>query len=211
MAFVHSPLSVKAAVEDDEWQGRKATAQWTVPSAVFSSPNTDEVTVTFAAPGTYVAELTVFDGEFTVTDSINITVQPRPFDMWRQTHFSVEELLDSQVSGTWSDPDRDVIPNFHEYFFGRDPGRSDSASPLTIELHEGKLRVSWTQLAVVPDAVVTPQMAFRIDDVWFDAPELFEVNETPLPGGQLKIVTVTVGEDATAAKSTFVRIAISQP
>lgn len=174
-------------------------------------PNGDEVSVTFAAPGTYVAELTVSDGEFTVTDSISITVQPRPFDTWRPTHFSVEELQDSQVSGSWSDPDRDGIPNFHEYFFDRDPKRLDSASPFTIELYEGNLRVTWTQLAVVPDALVKPQIAFRIDDLWFDAPELFQVSETPLPGGRSKIITVTAGQDSTTETSRFVRIAITPP
>jgi len=57
-----------------------------------------------------------------------------PFEAWRQTHFSADELADDSISGALADPDGDSVVNLMEYALALDP-REPGSEHLPIGSH----------------------------------------------------------------------------
>lgn len=60
------------------------------------------------------------------TPSATVTVQDKPYDTWRFTHFTTEELADTTISGAAADPDADGQTNLLEYALNADPKAADA-------------------------------------------------------------------------------------
>ncbi|HEX6811551.1 MAG TPA: hypothetical protein VF384_08005, partial [Planctomycetota bacterium] len=77
-AVITSPAHVAGIVSDDGLPGGPMTIQWSMVSgpgsATFTAPTQAVTDVSFSAPGTYVCQLSAFDGEFTGTDTVVVTV-----------------------------------------------------------------------------------------------------------------------------------------
>lgn len=72
--LIDTAFNLNGVVSDDG-VAEPLTVTWTaVPEALFADPASASTTATFAAPGEYVLTLTASDTEFTVTDTVVITV-----------------------------------------------------------------------------------------------------------------------------------------
>jgi hypothetical protein len=84
--------------------------------------------------------------------SATATIQDKPFDAWRFTHFTTEELTDIAVSGDSADPDSDGLPNLLEYALGAVPKSSDAVTHTPMAgMEEGYLTLSYTRPNTVTD------------------------------------------------------------
>ena len=73
--------SLLGRVQDDGLpEGSTPTVQWSrvagTPGVVFANPNSASTTATFPGPGAYTLRLTASDGAFTVSDDVNVVVNP---------------------------------------------------------------------------------------------------------------------------------------
>ena len=79
--FPLKEIEIYGAVVDDGWP-EPPTIDWTVLSGpgevTFGSPTTPQTTVVLGAAGTYVFQLSTFDGELTSTDQLTVTVEEPP-------------------------------------------------------------------------------------------------------------------------------------
>lgn len=84
--------------------------------------------------------------------SATATIQDKPFDAWRFTRFTTEELTDTAVSGDSGDPDADGLPNLLEYALGADPKSSDAVVHTPAAgIDDGHLTLSYTHSATATD------------------------------------------------------------
>ncbi|MDI9382948.1 MAG: lamin tail domain-containing protein [Verrucomicrobiota bacterium] len=93
------------------------------PGIVEFSPSDSPATIIgFSQPGTYLLRLTVNDGEYSVSDQVQVTVTSTdPFTQWMLTHFSSEELADPDLGGSDADPDGDGFTNREEFLANTNP------------------------------------------------------------------------------------------
>jgi len=74
-----------------------------------------------------------------------------PFDAWRQTCFTAEQLTNAAVSGATADPDHDGLNNQQEYWAGTDPTNALSRltlyAPTNNIAAEGQYVVRWQSVA----------------------------------------------------------------
>jgi hypothetical protein len=81
-----------------------------------------------------------------------VTIQDKPFDAWRSTRFTTEELADSAISGDSADPDADGLSNLLEYALGAAPKTADSSthSP-SAGIDSGRLTLVYTSPSATTD------------------------------------------------------------
>ncbi|WP_367871949.1 FAD-dependent oxidoreductase [Luteolibacter sp. Populi] len=92
--------------------GIASAALQVVPLADSLAEGTEDLVISLAADPAYrLGELA------TETISIGDT----PFDQWRHSRFSSEQLADPTISGPDADPDKDGTSNLLEFFAGGDP------------------------------------------------------------------------------------------
>ena len=83
-----------------------------VPLADVLAEGSEDLTLSLEADPAYrLGELTT--GTLAILDA--------PFDQWRHSRFSPEQLADPEVSGPEADPDKDGTNNLLEFFSGGDP------------------------------------------------------------------------------------------
>jgi hypothetical protein len=58
-------------------------------------------------------------------ENATVTLEDKPFDAWRFTHFTAGELNDPQVGSAIADPDGDQLANLVEYAMALDPNLPD--------------------------------------------------------------------------------------
>lgn len=68
------------------------------------------------------------------------------YDTWKAGKFTEDELLNSAISGSSADPDKDGLSNLLEYAFGTEP-RTSNVSPVTTAPVGGVLRMSFPYIA----------------------------------------------------------------
>jgi len=72
----------------------------------------EELTVSLSADPAYLSA---------ALNSATLTIHDTPFDGWRHSRFTPQELADPAISGPDADPDRDGTSNLLEFFAGGDP------------------------------------------------------------------------------------------
>ena len=79
---ITSAAHLAGAAEDDGLPGRMLVVHWNLlagpGTANFTAPTQPVTDVTFSVAGSYTLELSAFDGEFTSTDTVVVTVQDLP-------------------------------------------------------------------------------------------------------------------------------------
>jgi hypothetical protein len=83
-----------------------------IPLADTLAEGTEELLVSLAGDPAYRL------GELTAE---TVAIHDTPFDQWRHSRFSPEQLEDPEVSGPEADPDKDGTNNLLEFFAGGDP------------------------------------------------------------------------------------------
>ncbi len=80
------------------------------------------------------------------TANATVTIQDKPYDSWRFSHFTSDELADTAISGDSADPDNDGMSNLLEYALGADPKTSDSITHTPIvTVSTGLLVLTYTR------------------------------------------------------------------
>jgi hypothetical protein len=203
--------TLRGAVADDRWDGSSPTSLWTQVSgpaaAEFSGATIDSVTVRFPVPGEYVVRLAASDGMLAASDTATIQVIDRPFDGWRAASFDPDELGIEAISHPMADPDHDLLPNVGEYVFSSLPKTPGLLAPLKLSVGEGLLQATWLQRSQLPDVVITPERADRIEGPWFAGWEFFDRTDVPKDGG----VEITIREKLLVPGRTggFIRLRYS--
>jgi hypothetical protein len=74
-----------------------------------------------------------------------------PFEAWRQTCFTAEQLANADVSGATADPDHDGLNNQQEYWAGTDPTNALSClvlyAPTNSPIADGKFVIRWQSVS----------------------------------------------------------------
>jgi hypothetical protein len=85
-------------------------------------------------------------------ESASATIRDKPFDAWRFTRFTTEDLADPAISGDSADPDADGLSNLLEYALGSEPKTSDATahSPAS-GLDNDRLTLTYTRPASTSD------------------------------------------------------------
>jgi hypothetical protein len=157
--------------------------------------------------GEYVLRLSASDGTQSAADTATITVIARPFDVWRTANFDPAELADEGISHPLANPDQDYLPNLGEYIFASAPKLPSSASSLTVAALEERFQATWMQRAELPDVVITPERADRLEGPWFSGWEFFD--RTTVPQGELIEVTIREKLPRTGLAGGFIRLRYS--
>ena len=95
-------------------------------TVTFTNPNAPRTRASFSLPGTYTLRLSATDGEFTVSDDLNVNVVGDTYEDWKARHFTAAELLEPTLSGDDADPDLDGHSNYEEFLADTDPRDPDS-------------------------------------------------------------------------------------
>ncbi|HEU4419826.1 MAG TPA: hypothetical protein VFT55_12890, partial [Planctomycetota bacterium] len=103
---IAAAANLAGTVTDDGLPG-PLTIQWSKLSgpgtATFAAPTQPLTTATFSAVGSYTLQLSAFDGEFTTTDTVVVTVQQPPVERVIATSFDDAEERPGSVNLTSGD------------------------------------------------------------------------------------------------------------
>jgi hypothetical protein len=103
-----SAALLDATVTDDGYPSPPAftSATWSKGSGpgtvTFGSPNVVDTQASFSLAGTYILRLTANDGALSVTDSVQITVQPQPPPIDRRIAVAADDVEEEVPAGTIS-------------------------------------------------------------------------------------------------------------
>jgi hypothetical protein len=95
-----------------------------VPLADGLAEGTEDLVISLAADPAYRL------GELAAE---TLAIHDTPFDQWRHSRFSPQQLADPEISGPEADPDKDGTNNLLEFFAGGDP--LTAGLPLRLKLY----------------------------------------------------------------------------
>lgn len=101
-----------------------------------------------------------------VTQPAIVTIEDKPFDAWRFTHFP-NQLGNPAISSETADPDADELSNLIEYALNLSPTAS-SISPLNAVDVDGYLALSATKNPTATDIIWSAQVSSALN-AWTDA------------------------------------------
>ncbi len=144
-----------------------------------------------------------------------VTVADTPFDSWRFTWFTSDELTNNLISGDYADPDADGSPNLLEYAVGSNPRSSDAVPTLRPAMSS-----VWTQAVFVvyysrrcdlADAALFLQACTNLlDGTWADASNLVE--QTSVESNETyETIRARLLDPWDAAKQLFMRLRARRP
>lgn len=99
-------------------------------------------------------------------DSVITAAFRLPFENWMALKFSPAELADPATAGPDSDPDADLLTNWHEYLSGSDPKDSRSRGISEPRVEGGFLILQYSRLTGPADGYSITCQASRDLDSW---------------------------------------------
>lgn len=143
------------------------------------------------------------------THIATITIKDKPFDAWRFTHFSPEQLTDDTISGDTADPDADGTSNLLEYAFDTDPLNADGITRApTLSLDDGRLALTYLEASGRSDLTYTVETSTDLSGNWHSGIDyLEEISRVPATGAVGEMVTVRRIE---TAERQFLRLRVSR-
>jgi hypothetical protein len=127
----------------------------TIPAAQTSTALAVTPTPDFLAQGNRSVSVSIA-ADFALVShpgqSAIITIEDKPFDAWRFTHFTGPELDNPSIGHPSADPDADQLPNLIEYALGLAP-KSANANPLSTWELDGYLAISAIQNPAATDII----------------------------------------------------------
>jgi len=114
-------------------------------------------TVSFTDSGTYTFKVTIADlGGATVTSSVNVTVNMKPFLSWQLKKFGAN-ASNPAIAGDSADPDGDGISNLMEYAGNTDPLTPYDGSLPVLGVEGSNLTLTYLQNDAATDLTYTVQ------------------------------------------------------
>jgi hypothetical protein len=135
-----------------------------------------------------------------VASAAEVTIEDKPFDHWRFTHFSSVELADPLVSGELADPDSDGLPNLVEYALGLLP-KTPQPNPLAPAEIGGRLAISVTKSPAATDITWLAKVSAELSG-WLPA----EIVTNDTTTFEARDIVPIVGNPR-----RFIRLEISRP
>ncbi|MBC8041477.1 MAG: hypothetical protein H7Y06_13105 [Opitutaceae bacterium] len=142
--------------------------------------------------------------------SATVTLQDKPFDAWRFTRFTTEELADSAISGDSADPDADGISNLLEYALGTEPKSPDTSTRLpTPAIDNDRLTLTYTRPTTNTDLTYTLEWSDNLS-TWHTGPEFTElISSTDNGNGTITVFTRALAPLSTAPRQ-FLRLRVTR-
>ena len=139
-----------------------------------------------------------------------VTIEDKPFDAWRFTRFTTEDLADPAISGDSADPDADALPNLLEYALGSEPKTSDStAHSPSSGLDNGRLTLTYTRPAATTDLTYTVEWSADLS-IWHTGSEFTEtLSATDNGNGTTTVVTRALSPLDTTPRQ-FLRLRVTR-
>ncbi|MBC8040807.1 MAG: hypothetical protein H7Y06_09710 [Opitutaceae bacterium] len=140
----------------------------------------------------------------------SVTIQDKPFDAWRFTRFTTEELADSAISGDSADPDADGISNLLEYALGTEPKSPNTSTRLpTPAIDNARLTLTYTRPTTTTDLSYTLEWSDNLS-TWHTGPEFTElISSTDNGNGTITVFTRAVSSLSTAPRQ-FLRLRVTR-
>ncbi len=127
--------TLAGTASDDGLPSASLTTSWSMvsgPGTVsFANPALLTSTVTASLNGAYDLRLTASDGQVMTFSDVIVTYNA-PWNSYRASSFTSQELGNPAISGPTADPDFDGLPNLLEYAFGLQPKTPDSGGNIPV-------------------------------------------------------------------------------
>ncbi|TVR49850.1 MAG: hypothetical protein EA425_11255 [Puniceicoccaceae bacterium] len=145
-----------------------------------------------------------------LAEAVFLSASVPSWGRWRILHFTLEEWSDPEISGFLGDPDRDGIPNLHEWAFGLNPRvPSQSGLPRVSMDPDGGLTLTYRRLHQADQAGLFYMKEYSTDLVeWRPWPGSSLIQETAF--GALRLRTVRPNWPDTAPDTVFLRIRVER-
>ena len=156
----------------------------------------------------------VFIDGVTITryGTVTIVVGPAPYDAWKQTNFTTQQLAQSSVSGDLSDPDHDGVPNLIEYGLGTDPNKTSMIGLPTLSTTGDYLSLTFTRQKWAADITYRIEATGDLTSSWT---EIWSSSSVPYGGGNNASESVTVQDSVSVSSASthrrFMRLKITKP
>jgi hypothetical protein len=139
-----------------------------------------------------------------------VTLEDKPYDAWRFTHFTSTELADTGLSGPSVDTDADGLPHLMEYALGGDPNTEDATNHTTLlGLAADHLTLTYTRPATVDDLRYEVEWTTDLQ-TWSTGSTVIEsVSSTANPDGTLTVTSRAVEVLSTTPRQ-FLRLRITR-
>ena len=144
--------------------------------------------------------------------TVTIVVGPAPYDAWKQTNFTTQQLAQSSVSGDLSDPDHDGVPNLIEYGLGTDPNKTSMIGLPTLSTTGDYLSLTFTRQKWAADITYRIEATGDLTSSWT---EIWSSSSVPYGGGNNASESVTVQDSVSVSSASthrrFMRLKITKP
>ena len=156
----------------------------------------------------------VFIDGVTITryGTVTIVVGPAPYDAWKQTNFTTQQLAQSSVSGDLSDPDHDGVPNLIEYGLGTDPNKTSMIGLPTLSTTGDYLSLTFTRQKWAADITYRIEATGDLTSSWT---EIWSSSSVPYGDGNNASESVTVQDSVSVSSASthrrFMRLKITKP
>lgn len=212
-----SPLYVPLS-----WSGTAvAGTHYTSPPGGVLIPagsTTTTVTITSIADSTAQGDRTVILTVVTdyslsagATPSATATLQDKPYDAWRFSNFTADELADTAVSGDSADPETDGLSNLLEYALGAEPKTSDGiAHTPSVGIDAGLLTLTYTRTTAITDATYAVEWSSDLQS-WSTGSSVTEtLSSTDNGNGTTTVVARALAPLSTTPRQ-FLRLRVTRP
>ncbi len=129
-----------------------------------------------------------------------VTIHDKPFDAWRFSNFTSDELTHSTISGETADPDADTLANLIEYALGLPPKSANSTPVVPIDL-DGYLALAAYKSAAATDITWGAEIS----------PDLTEWNPAVITLNNASTFEARDNVLRNAATQRFIRLKITRP
>ena len=144
------------------------------------------------------------------TPSATATIQDKPYDAWRFSHFTTDELANTAVSGDSADPDSDGLSNLIEYALGADPKTSDAATHTPAAgLNADLLTLTYTRTTSITDATYAVEWSSDLQS-WSTGASVTETLSSTDNGNSTTTVVVRAITPLTTTPRQFLRLRVTR-
>lgn len=145
------------------------------------------------------------------TPSAAITIQDKPYDSWRFSHFTPGELDDSNISGPSADPDTDGQSNLMEYALSAEPKIADSLNHAPVaSITDDHITLTYTRPTLVADVTYSTEWSVDLQ-TWQTGAAVIETLSTTDNGDGTTTVTDRALAALTSAPRQFLRLRVTRP
>ncbi|CAM3029234.1 hypothetical protein FPL22_14385 [Rariglobus hedericola] len=140
----------------------------------------------------------------------DITIQDKPYDHWRFSRFSTEELTNDAISGPAADPDSDGQPNLLEYALNAEPKSADAVQHTpVVTLADNHLTLTYQRPTAIPDVTYIVEWSGDLQ-TWSSGPTVTATYTTSENGDGTTTVTERSLNPQSSMPRQFLRLRVTR-